>query len=125
VAQRSGRPDTLANTGISAAATDIGTFPVYLRLRNQVMTGTDPSGAHYADPVQFVAYFTGGDAITTCPAARMVPPESRLRRNPHRSGLGHLAVHVLRKPGDGHALSGLSSDAQGEDASNVALSALR
>jgi hypothetical protein len=58
---------TLANTGISAAATDIGTFPVYLRLRNQVMTGTDPSGAHYADPVQFVAYFTGGDAIHYMP----------------------------------------------------------
>ena len=58
---------TNANTGIAASPTDLGTFPVYIRYRNQVMSGTDPSGAHYADPVQYVSYFTGGDAIHYMP----------------------------------------------------------
>jgi hypothetical protein len=52
-----------ANTGGAGVATAQGTWPVYERLRNQVMTGTDPDGAHYADPVQFVAYFHGSDAV--------------------------------------------------------------
>jgi len=25
--------------------------------------GTNPDGSHYSDPVQFVAYFNGGDAV--------------------------------------------------------------
>lgn len=54
---------TLANTGIAAAPTADGTFPVYERLRDQVMKGTEPDGRHYADPVQYVAYFDGGDAV--------------------------------------------------------------
>jgi peptidoglycan hydrolase-like protein with peptidoglycan-binding domain len=52
-----------ANTGISAAPTVDGTFPVYERLRSQIMTGTNPDGSKYADPVQWVAYFNGGDAV--------------------------------------------------------------
>ncbi|MGH9059014.1 MAG: L,D-transpeptidase, partial [Acidimicrobiales bacterium] len=52
-----------ANTGITAAPTANGTFPVYERLRRQVMKGTNPDGTHYADPVQYVAYFNGGDAV--------------------------------------------------------------
>jgi peptidoglycan hydrolase-like protein with peptidoglycan-binding domain len=54
---------TLANTGESAAPTPQGTWPVYQRLRAQIMTGTNPGGGHYADPVQWVAYFHGSDAI--------------------------------------------------------------
>ena len=27
------------------------------------MQGTNPDGSHYADPVSFVAYFNGGDAV--------------------------------------------------------------
>ena len=27
------------------------------------MSGTNPDGSHYSDPVQFVAYFNGGDAV--------------------------------------------------------------
>ncbi|MDR2988400.1 MAG: Ig-like domain-containing protein [Nocardiopsaceae bacterium] len=54
---------SLANTGIPIRPTVSGTFPVYLRLRHQVMQGTNPDGSHYADPVSFVAYFNGGDAV--------------------------------------------------------------
>lgn len=54
---------TLANTGIPIQPTADGTFPVYLRYRFQVMRGINPDGSHYADPVSFVAYFNGGDAV--------------------------------------------------------------
>jgi hypothetical protein len=52
-----------ANTGIPVAPTAVGTFPVYLRYRFQVMQGTNPDGSHYADPVQFVSYFHAGEAV--------------------------------------------------------------
>jgi hypothetical protein len=40
-----------------------GTFPVYEKLPFQVMQGTNPDGSHYADPVSWVSYFNGGDAV--------------------------------------------------------------
>ena len=52
-----------ANTGIPVAPTADGTFPVYLRYRFQIMQGTNPDGSSYADPVSFVSYFNGGDAV--------------------------------------------------------------
>jgi len=54
---------SLANTGIPVAPTVDGTFPVYLRFRNTIMSGTNPDGSHYSDPVSFVSYFNGGDAV--------------------------------------------------------------
>ena len=54
---------SLANTGIPVAPTASGTFPVYLRYRFQIMQGTNPDGSHYADPVSYVAYFDGGEAV--------------------------------------------------------------
>jgi hypothetical protein len=54
---------SLANTGVPVAPTVDGTFPVYLRYRFQVMSGTNPDGSSYADPVSFVSYFNGGDAV--------------------------------------------------------------
>ncbi len=53
----------LANTGIPVSPTGVGTFPVYLRYQNQIMRGTNPDGSTYADPVAWVAYFNGGDAV--------------------------------------------------------------
>jgi hypothetical protein len=53
----------IANTGISVSPTVDGTFPVYLRYRYQVMRGQNPDGSKYADPVEFVSYFNGGDAV--------------------------------------------------------------
>lgn len=52
-----------ANTGGSLTPTADGTFPVYERLASQVMTGVNPDGIPYADPVAWVAYFNGGDAV--------------------------------------------------------------
>jgi peptidoglycan hydrolase-like protein with peptidoglycan-binding domain len=55
--------NTPANTGIAAAPTADGTFPVYERLQYQIMKGTNPDGSKYADPVSWIAYFNGGDAV--------------------------------------------------------------
>jgi peptidoglycan hydrolase-like protein with peptidoglycan-binding domain len=54
---------TPANTGIPAAPTADGTFPVYEKLPFQVMKGTNPDGSNYADPVYWISYFDGGDAV--------------------------------------------------------------
>ncbi len=53
-----------ANTGIAAAPTPTGSWPVYARYRTQTMSGTNPDGTTYNDPgVPYVSYFRGGDAI--------------------------------------------------------------
>ncbi|MCU1493985.1 MAG: ErfK/YbiS/YcfS/YnhG family protein [Acidimicrobiaceae bacterium] len=52
-----------ANTGGAVTPTTDGSFPVYERLASQVMAGTNPNGTRYADPVSWVAYFNGGDAV--------------------------------------------------------------
>ena len=67
---------TLANTGISVAPTADGTFPVYLRYAFQIMKGTNPDGSKYADPVQNVSYFHGGDAVHYFPRATFGWPQS-------------------------------------------------
>jgi L,D-transpeptidase catalytic domain len=67
---------TAANTGGAGTPTALGTFPVYLRLRNQIMRGVNPDGQSYADPVQFVAYFNGGDALHYMPRASYGDPQS-------------------------------------------------
>jgi hypothetical protein len=65
-----------ANTGISGRTTATGTFPVYERLRSQTMRGTNPDGSHYADFVQWVAYFNGGDAVHYIPRSSYGSPQS-------------------------------------------------
>ncbi len=67
---------SLANTGVPGAPTALGTYPVYERLRNQVMQGTNLNGTHYADPVSWVAYFNGGDAVHYFPRASFGFPQS-------------------------------------------------
>ncbi len=53
-----------ANTGIPAAPTDPGVYPVYERLAVGTMSGTNPDGSHYHDPgIPWISYFHGGDAI--------------------------------------------------------------
>ncbi len=55
---------TPANTGVAAAPTDSGTFPVYLRYKVTTMSGTNPDGSKYSDPgIPWVSYFNGGDAL--------------------------------------------------------------
>jgi peptidoglycan hydrolase-like protein with peptidoglycan-binding domain len=67
---------TLANTGISVAPTADGTYPVYLRYAFQIMRGTNPDGSKYADPVQNVSYFNGGDAVHYFPRSTFGWPQS-------------------------------------------------
>jgi peptidoglycan hydrolase-like protein with peptidoglycan-binding domain len=66
----------LANTGIQVAPTTLGTAPVYLRYRNQIMRGKNPDGTPYADPVQFVAYFRSGEAVHYFPRGSYGYPQS-------------------------------------------------
>ena len=55
---------SLVNTGISAAPTQDGTFPVYVRYLVTTMSGTNPNGTKYHDPgIPWVSYFNGGDAL--------------------------------------------------------------
>ena len=52
------------NTGIPAAPTAQGTFPVFEHALSVTMSGTNPDGSHYTDPgVPYVSYFNGGDAL--------------------------------------------------------------
>ncbi len=55
--------DTPANTGIAVSPTTLGTFYVYEKLPYQVMKGINPDGVPYADPVQYVSYFYGSEAV--------------------------------------------------------------
>ena len=67
---------TYANTGIPAAPTYNGTYPVYERLPFQIMKGTNPDGSKYADPVQNVSYFHGGEAVHYFPRGSYGWPQS-------------------------------------------------
>jgi peptidoglycan hydrolase-like protein with peptidoglycan-binding domain len=67
---------SLANTGIGVAPTASGTFPVYEKLPFQIMQGTNPDGSHYADPVSWVSYFDGGDAVHYFPRGSFGWPQS-------------------------------------------------
>ena len=66
----------LANTGIPVAPTTIGTAPVYLRYRFQIMRGHNPDGSKYADPVAWVAYFRAGEAVHYFPRYSYGFPQS-------------------------------------------------
>jgi peptidoglycan hydrolase-like protein with peptidoglycan-binding domain len=53
-----------ANTGIAAAPTATGTYPVYLRETVGTMSGKNPDGSTYHDPgIPWISYFNGGDAL--------------------------------------------------------------
>jgi peptidoglycan hydrolase-like protein with peptidoglycan-binding domain len=67
---------SLANTGIAAAPTTLGTAPVYLRYYYQVMKGTNPDGTKYADPVYYVSYFRSGEAVHYFPRGSYGFPQS-------------------------------------------------
>ncbi len=55
---------SVANTGIAATPTPVGTFFIYLRFASTTMQGQNPNGSYYVDHgVRWVNYFDGGDAI--------------------------------------------------------------
>ncbi len=52
------------NTGVPAAPTATGVYPVFEHLPVTTMTGRNPDGSHYSDPgIPWVSYFNGGDAL--------------------------------------------------------------
>jgi peptidoglycan hydrolase-like protein with peptidoglycan-binding domain len=52
------------NTGVAAAPTATGVYPVFEHVTVTTMTGTNPDGSHYSDPgIPGVRYFNGGDAL--------------------------------------------------------------
>ena len=64
LAQRPVLFTVLANTGIGAAPTVPGTWPVFEHIPVGTMSGTNPDGSHYNDPgIQWISYFHGGDAL--------------------------------------------------------------
>lgn len=68
---------TPANTGVPAAPTELGTFPVYLRYDETTMAGTNPDGSRYSDPgIRWVSYFNGGDALHAFDRASYGTPQS-------------------------------------------------
>jgi L,D-transpeptidase catalytic domain len=66
-----------ANTGMSGAETELGTFPVFEHLPETTMSGTNPDGSHYEDPgIKWVSYFNGGDALHNFDRSSFGTPQS-------------------------------------------------
>jgi len=51
------------NTGIPGEPTALGTYPIYVRYSFNYMSGFNPDGSYYDDPVYWINYFNGGDAV--------------------------------------------------------------
>jgi L,D-transpeptidase catalytic domain len=65
------------NTGVPAAPTQLGTFPVFEHIPVGTMSGTNPDGSHYDDPgIQYISYFNHGDAIHAFNRASFGTPQS-------------------------------------------------
>ena len=65
------------NTGVPAAPTQLGTFPVFEHIPVGTMSGTNPDGSHYDDPgIRYISYFNGGDAIHAFNRASFGTPQS-------------------------------------------------
>jgi peptidoglycan hydrolase-like protein with peptidoglycan-binding domain len=65
------------NTGVAAAPTQLGTFPVFEHIAVGTMSGNNPGGSHYDDPgIRYISYFHGGDAIHAFNRASFGTPQS-------------------------------------------------
>lgn len=65
------------NTGVPAAPTELGTFPVFEHLAVTTMSGTNPDGSTYRDPgIKWVSYFNGGDALHSFNRTSFGTPQS-------------------------------------------------
>lgn len=58
------------NTGIQGLNTTNGTFPIYLRFKQNYMNGTNPDGTTYHDLVYWINYFLGSEAVHGFPRAQ-------------------------------------------------------
>jgi lipoprotein-anchoring transpeptidase ErfK/SrfK len=65
------------NTGVPAAPTQLGTFPVFEHIPVGTMSGTNPDGSHYHDPgIKWISYFNGGEALHSFNRASFGTPQS-------------------------------------------------
>jgi peptidoglycan hydrolase-like protein with peptidoglycan-binding domain len=65
------------NTGVPAAPTTLGSFPVFEHIPVGTMSGTNPDGSHYNDPgIRWISYFHGGDALHSFNRASFGTPQS-------------------------------------------------
>jgi hypothetical protein len=65
------------NTGVPAAPTALGTFPVFEHIPVGTMSGTNPDGSHYNDPgIKWISYFHGGEALHAFNRASFGTPQS-------------------------------------------------
>jgi lipoprotein-anchoring transpeptidase ErfK/SrfK len=65
------------NTGVPAAPTELGTFPVFEHIPVGTMSGTNPDGSHYRDPgIKWISYFHGGEALHAFPRGSFGTPQS-------------------------------------------------
>jgi lipoprotein-anchoring transpeptidase ErfK/SrfK len=68
---------TPVNTGIAAAPTATGVYPVYEHIAVGTMSGTNPDGSAYVDPgIPWISYFNGGDALHGFVRASYGSPQS-------------------------------------------------
>jgi peptidoglycan hydrolase-like protein with peptidoglycan-binding domain len=65
------------NTGVPAAPTQLGSFPVFEHIPVGTMSGTNPDGTHYHDPgIRYISYFNHGDAIHAFNRSSFGTPQS-------------------------------------------------
>ncbi|HWH10992.1 MAG TPA: L,D-transpeptidase [Solirubrobacteraceae bacterium] len=65
------------NTGVPAAPTQLGSFPVFEHIPVGTMSGTNPDGSKYDDPgIKWISYFNGGDALHNFNRASFGTPQS-------------------------------------------------
>jgi peptidoglycan hydrolase-like protein with peptidoglycan-binding domain len=65
------------NTGVPAAPTQLGSYPVFEHIPIGTMSGTNPDGSHYNDPgIRWISYFHGGDALHSFTRASFGTPQS-------------------------------------------------
>jgi hypothetical protein len=65
------------NTGVPAAPTELGTWPVFEHIPVGTMSGTNPDGSHYNDPgIRWISYFHGGEALHAFNRSSFGTPQS-------------------------------------------------
>jgi peptidoglycan hydrolase-like protein with peptidoglycan-binding domain len=65
------------NTGVPAAPTALGTWPVFEHIPVGRMTGRNPNGTRYDDPgIRWISYFHGGEALHAFNRASFGTPQS-------------------------------------------------
>ena len=87
------------NTGIPGEPTALGTYPIYVRYTFNYMSGFNPDGSYYDDPVYWINYFNGGDAVHGFVRASYGFPQSlgcvELPIPTAQAAFNHLAVGDL------------------------------